>query len=906
MKPNPAFHFLQTLSPIERGRFILKRTKKKKAAKGHSQAEIKSAPAAASAATEEKQTEYFLDPLDAPKGKYFTINGTGYKVVEQHISIFKLYDDRKKFITALHFTATLRAENGQELLLHSFYDQAGVFKELRVTNKNNATEIVLSETERLSLRNYAGLQSAEAINDLNQKITVKREQLLAAIYENETAMRAIKDLPQAQPLKRYIAIVKKTIPLITAFNEISNNALTKKHKYFQHALTSCRQKLQAGSTKTSKPTIPTKISKPSPAAAEEKEEKTAVAEDKLPAPDDTQIQLSKINAELETLKETDENYFYRAQELLERKFQCIPEDDFEKQIETFQRLNVLGPKVQDFLFKRALAGDLRATEEIIKANHFIDRGFYANLVAANQLEVFKRIYAHAPIALNFSVFFHPPKPKEDRAFPIDEAPPFTHIPIRPATVFYIAYALQLYEFFKFLLEISYAITHDPAGISLMHFIAHNNDIRYAELMAATGADVNPLPENKILLVQETVVNKQKVPSQQLQEARALMDEYKKLVADYSLDPLQEAIRCGHLEMVRWLLAHGADPQQRRSALNCSAMGRATYSHFWGRTLKTLRPEIILLLAEQKLSVDEKYGPPGRELTGLYYACNYNNLEAVQTLVMCFAANPNLTVNQQIKLKSSKSAEIRFADISSFNRAADDGNWPLVQFFLNQDMVAITADTLAQSLDPSLRTKKYLTPSGNEMALIENAIRASQKKLQHLTNAETAAVANDHKRCVHECEQALAINTLQNNEKLFKLAYRAYLAMKDFAKAGQYYEKYLQLLRDKHKQILIPFMKELLQKRIALAEKDRVEISLQGKPAAAAIKEGVGSKQVMQALQAEFKADKDQASAITEDELATAALKQHSDSPFAKPVVADVDGSACTAKTVVAGVPQGPY
>ena len=161
MKPNPIYNFVKTqLSPAERASFVADQTKsqirKQKAKVQQHKARY------ASRHAEVKEANYSRHPLALPQVAPSALSdGSVYAVTEEkpHISIYELYDDRKPYLTAYHYTLTLRRADGVDAILHCYFDLAGIFREVTLTNKKDGTDIPLSGQDKLILKNYAELQS---------------------------------------------------------------------------------------------------------------------------------------------------------------------------------------------------------------------------------------------------------------------------------------------------------------------------------------------------------------------------------------------------------------------------------------------------------------------------------------------------------------------------------------------------------------------------------------------------------------------------------------------------------------------------------------------------------------------------------------------------------------------------
>ena len=187
---------------------------------------------------------FFKHSPPAPAGTTFVLeNGVRYTVTEQHLSIYKKCKDNDNLLQAYHFTVTLTQADGSEAVLHVYFDQQGVCRE--VTLKQGEEWLELTEADKQRLKNYAQAQSGPLINTLNSAIAEEQEKLLQQITDKGLHLAYLNSKLKSK-LTEYIAELKKVIVLLKRFNPLSRNSLIGAQRFYEGVL-EVREAEQQGS-----------------------------------------------------------------------------------------------------------------------------------------------------------------------------------------------------------------------------------------------------------------------------------------------------------------------------------------------------------------------------------------------------------------------------------------------------------------------------------------------------------------------------------------------------------------------------------------------------------------------------------------------------------------------------------
>ncbi len=302
-------------------------------------------------------------------------------------------------------------------------------------------------------------------------------------------------------------------------------------------------------------------------------------------------------------------------ELLNKRLDLLPEDSIDELIQTLNQINTNLNVNRKTLIAEAIRGDDKAIQQVIDQGcHLTPHHFFLMISLGNE-KFFKKAYEVFPINLN--ILFSNNR-KDYYSF------------------LEIAYRERNFNLFSYLLQIGANPNVTTfKGTRIIHKIAKDGEIDYAKLLLEfyPQTDISSFSSRIQSTIGISALSKNKI-----KEYKKTKENIRKYQASLNPQeqlrtPLMEATYHGHEKMVNFLLESKAEPFFESKKNEKNIMGLATSCReFGGTKVKKLNPNIILALIKKGGKIDSLLSEKNFEMTGLYYACQEGDIEAVKTLV----------------------------------------------------------------------------------------------------------------------------------------------------------------------------------------------------------------------------------------------------------------------------------
>ena len=775
---------------------------------------------------------------------HLSIENSQYHIREQHLSIYAEYQDDILGLEAYHLTVNL-TQGSRKFIFHCYYDQHGNITDVMM--KEGDVVIVLNEVAKRQLKTY-GLQAVGRIQELNQSLLNKTNELLAAIEGQEKhAEELSRNKNLKNNLKPFVAALCKLIDLVKELNFITNQSQAKTLSILETMVSASKVKLLSGKRQKNPSAVP-KNKIPAVIAPEKKDPPLKPIEVKeKKAETET---LETVNKKLALLKGGDLATLQEQQRLLEIKLKLIPSSNFENMIAINQNLKRLIVQIDQARLNLALNGNIEAANTMVANNYPVPLYFYIDLITNQQEEVFDILFKACPYSISLRM----------GRLTVD-----TSSYQKRKDLLTAAYSIRSEKLFNKLLFTYHCDPDmlDMSGVSLLYIVAAQGEISYAKMLLDAEAHLNITTKAPTKLKAEFLMNPSIAKKQQQEANKQAQGKFEAKMAAIrgkTIDwtPLMAAACGSQDKMVNFLVERKADVNVRGED-GLDAMGLLA-----SQQDESLHIPSISALLEAGMSIDSVNDfSSGEQSSPLHYRCQWLDEEAVRILVNRFAANPNVLVRK--KTSATDRTYMSCLTVVTCKTASPETQEKanrILLFLLDQDIRPMVSYSLTSSvvffrmqsaelnspIRSNLATEEFLKLNQRGEMALENheyaeycdlslkivaayqsntfrAITKNQLKLSLISAAEEDLNKQAYQHCLNACHVIIhaKFNIEQYNERLWATCYQAHLGLRDDENACTALERYLNILTRKSAQVLSPKYKAEINKKIEKANGLLIEI-----------------------------------------------------------------------------------
>ncbi len=714
--------------------------------------------------------KYFLKTFPAAVQKIELIDQKLWDITDQHISIYEKYNDKCNYITAYHFTMTLAYGDEPSTKVRCYFNARGIYQALTIKKEEKYQEV--SSNLEVRLKDHAELCSLNTFAELQKSLESRCNVLRDHINKKE---QSIEELSHniVKNLKDYIKEIDQLIPLLEEIDELGEYNRPKIEIY---------QRISS-------------------LYSEQKESKKSTTEE-------VELSAASISSEVDNEKLAESEYLPIIPK--KEKNADLTKKEFDALIKNLKKMNVAESDKQS-LIEKALHGNKKAMQEVLDKNFLINEYSYFRMAMLGNKKFFEKAYERSPINLNMLIIENYNKDNNGLTF------------------LAIAYGKRNYGLFEYLLQKG-ANPNVPFlnGARLIHHISEKGELEYAKCLLKyyPVTDISSFSAlNKKTTINFLVPNFKALKKvKQDVEDKCLQDN---VLNTSTVTPLMIAVYYRQEKMVKFLLESKANPLLKYKKI--TLMELATTCQLFkddkDGTLKKLNPNIILMLLSCGMSVDSLLHISGVSMTGLYYACEDGDLDAVKILIENFGADVNFTTSKPDIapiLGNSLKLNPLFIAIAGIMRPKNINNASkfelIVDYLIDQDFVPLKMWILNQVL----AYKKFLSLSEK----IAMKIQSNKDKINFLKEANHAYNSKKYELAVSKASNGLRliIDHSQHREQFLKVIYLSCYELGAYPNSGLFCAYYLKSLKLKLEKILNPSIYDQLKKNYDQGQKMFLKIS----------------------------------------------------------------------------------
>lgn len=165
---------------------------------------------------DKNKQKYFFKALPSDEQKIELLNQL-WDITDQHLSIYGKFNDKRKYITAYHFTMALAFDDEKPIKVHCYFNVQGIYQALTV--KKEEKYQIISPTTEAKLKNHAELYSVNVFTELQGSLESRCFSLMKLIDKKE---KSIEKLSQniEKNLMIYIEQITQLIPLLEEVHDL--------------------------------------------------------------------------------------------------------------------------------------------------------------------------------------------------------------------------------------------------------------------------------------------------------------------------------------------------------------------------------------------------------------------------------------------------------------------------------------------------------------------------------------------------------------------------------------------------------------------------------------------------------------------------------------------------------------
>ncbi len=568
-----------------------------------------------------------LPPINERNNK-ITLNEVQCSIQEHHLSIYENYTRKKNNIfSPIHYTITLSSIDKKRIKAHVYFDEGGNYLSCIAKHLDPNSPISLSEADNESLRRIAELHSRAEIDSQMKSLTEKQ----ASMKEKKDV--CLKELEEkskkGKAHKGYQSQLEKTIKSLQEeakylFNpDLSVIRFLEKHRENSHESNTSSGPRKKKKQNRNKQTIPemkdTALEQLNP-----HNEPVCVSEKKKPVANETLPDLPL------TFSQT---YNLEIQQAKAKLYRDLENCTFEEGLKIFEEIDNLDQEIVEVLYQACIDGDLK----LVKA-HFDNEKIKTDLDSLKMLsiciyydrqELFEYIYNNIKNHwVKHTLFVH--LSEESNAYSLLE----------------LAFERRNLQFFKLLLT---KFHYNPDLIyvergSLLSKAIWAEENEYVAALLQAGANPDAIGVNKNLsficgmIKDEKLLQFEKMGSKEAEEAE------EKIMCNRT--PLHNAIIGRNVAAVELLLSSKADVH-RKGDNGLNALSYAVLTQFGAESIP-VNKDILTILISHGFNIDERQIE--NSVTGLFLACENNDLESVKIFLECKADH---SAKHQKKIERNK-------------------------------------------------------------------------------------------------------------------------------------------------------------------------------------------------------------------------------------------------------------
>lgn len=747
-------------------------------------------------AEDKNNKPYWFKTIDSSVSSIELESKEPWTITEQHVTVYKEYDDNYNYITAYHVTLQLsNLQTEQSLLARCYFDINNVYRATLIKQEEQRYELPASRFNIINakLRNYVEIYGAGIFSELNKELQKKQKEIAMAIQAEETIVEKLSENIEKY-LDSYISSIERLLLLLRELDSLGERQ-SSKIKIYQHVLQVCKNKQQQEQKKHQEIE---KIPKLELSRLSIEDEADISSDEKLPATQpkvnlqDKRKKLKIINQKISETEAKGENIY----SLLNNKLNLLTEEDLDEIIATVRKINIKREPTQAELNTKILLGDENALDVLVEHGLGLKPRCYPILIARSYQQLFKKAYEYAPISLNMLYTFG------------GEAMTFLRM----------AYKFKHFNLFRYLLEIcANPNVSDERGARIIHYIVSEGAVEYAKCLVelCPYVDLNSLPNPHDFNSEVGIIKLNPKDFVKFKQKALVNIIGNNLVAkneQTDWTPIRIAVREGHEEMVKLLLEAKVDPlldmkyaKDSQDIILVALEGTTTD--------RLIKPGILEALINKgcdiNLPLDSK-----TQKNHLVLACELGNFSLIQRLVQGYNADINVSFKH-------KGRDSNLLILTTENR-----DFEIFEYLLTQEYVVFNSSTLSSM-------EAYATTHPWPKKFLDKApvmIKLYKEKLDLIEKATEAYEKKSYQKAIEFADQA-STKSLEFSKtkllgprlKLVQLLYLSSYALGHYQKAGFMCLWYINFSAEILKTTLHPVRRKELEKAQTQAEQHIKEI-----------------------------------------------------------------------------------